>query len=374
MNKPKIAFIGFARHLAEKQHWMQTAEDSGLDVTVLGYDQQGKERILQEKWPYLSLGPHMLFENALRYRILFSLYARFQEKLLEYYLRTIRPDIIHGVNIMQLLIAHRLGTSLQIPTITSTTGLGDTADIVTQNNHGNYVQERISTACDKGHVTFQNPDDMSMFTDAKILEEKRASIVHGSGIDTKRFSPSATGNNEQKVQQISQIGLLSFDKGADVFLKAAEILRHRTDLRFVLCGERSKDFPSSHIADTKNVQWLGYTEDIIPTLHASSIVTLLSTKHREGVPRSLIEAQSCGLAVVTTNVPGNRELVKHNYNGIVVQPNDPNSVADAISSLADSPEMRKEMGNKGHHIVENEYSVEAVGDTHRKLYDSLLRS
>lgn len=212
-----------------------------------------------------------------------------------------------------------------------------------------------------------------MFINTGVLEESRASIVPGSGINTERFSPPASGNENQEVKQVTQIGTLSSEKGTDTFLEAASILQRRSDLHFVLCGHKSTTFPDSLLRDAKNVTWTGHVEDVVPALHASAVVNL-SSKNREGMPRSLLEAQASGLPVVASDVPGNRQLVQNNYNGILVEPNNAHALASAIGSLADSPNDRINMGDRGRNIVLDTYSNEAVGKVHMKLYDSVLGS
>ncbi|MFM8722335.1 MAG: glycosyltransferase, partial [Acidimicrobiaceae bacterium] len=87
-------------------------------------------------------------------------------------------------------------------------------------------------------------------------------------------------------------------------------------------------------------------------------------------PKSLIEAASAGRPIVTTDVPGCREVVTHMVNGLLVQPRDALALATAIEKLVKSPNLRKSMGSENRRKAEAEYSNEIIiGQTHR-VYDS----
>jgi len=94
---------------------------------------------------------------------------------------------------------------------------------------------------------------------------------------------------------------------------------------------------------------------------------------REGVPKILIEAASYGRAVVTTDAPGCREIVRQGKNGLLIRPRDSLALADAINYLIDNPGMRRRMGKVGRKIVEAEFSMESVIQKNLEVYETLLQ-
>lgn len=88
----------------------------------------------------------------------------------------------------------------------------------------------------------------------------------------------------------------------------------------------------------------------------------------------LIEAASCGRAIVTTDMPGCREIVRHGENGLLVPARDSVALAAALKSLIEDPSLRKRMGARGREIAVNEFSVEKVVAETMSLYKKLLSS
>ena len=102
----------------------------------------------------------------------------------------------------------------------------------------------------------------------------------------------------------------------------------------------------------------------------ASIVVLPS--YREGLPKVLLEAAACGLPIVATDVPGCREIVINNGNGILVPDRNVDMLAKAIEKLVNEPELRAMMGKKGRELVEKEFSSDKVIAETLQLYKRLV--
>lgn len=81
----------------------------------------------------------------------------------------------------------------------------------------------------------------------------------------------------------------------------------------------------------------------------------LPTYYREGTPKTLIEAAASGRAIVASNMPGCREIVRHNHNGLLIRPGDVQGLASAIITLLNENDVRKQMGIAGRKFVEKEF-------------------
>ena len=119
------------------------------------------------------------------------------------------------------------------------------------------------------------------------------------------------------------------------------------------------------------IEWEGHQEDMLSILQKSNIACLPS--YREGMPNFLLEAASCGLSIVTTDVPGCREVVQNNQNGFLVPAKNPILLADAIIMLIKDSALRNKFGNQSRAMVENMFSSEIINKQTISLYKSLFR-
>ncbi len=104
--------------------------------------------------------------------------------------------------------------------------------------------------------------------------------------------------------------------------------------------------------------------------HAAHIACLPS--YREGLPKSLLEAAACGLPIVTTDVPGCREIVRDGDNGFLVPARDAQALAMALRSLIDDAALRAEMGRRSREIVLAEFSQGQVIAETLAVYQELI--
>ena len=94
--------------------------------------------------------------------------------------------------------------------------------------------------------------------------------------------------------------------------------------------------------------------------------------YREGLPKALIEACAAGRAIVATDVPGCREVVTHELNGLLVRPRDTGALADALQRLLGDPRLRTKMGMAGRRKAEAEFDVAAVVRATLDVYREIL--
>ncbi len=177
----------------------------------------------------------------------------------------------------------------------------------------------------------------------------------GNGVDPARFLP-ATDNGEARRKLRVE---LETPEGATVIMMTGRMVAEKgypelfsamqgQDAILWAAGQRLVSDHAAAVSATAvpdNVRLLGHRRDIPDLLRAADIFTLPS--HREGMPRSIIEAMMVGLPVIATNIRGSREEVVAGETGLLVPVNDTKSLADAIRSLAGDSERRKKMGETG---------------------------
>jgi glycosyltransferase involved in cell wall biosynthesis len=100
----------------------------------------------------------------------------------------------------------------------------------------------------------------------------------------------------------------------------------------------------------------------------------LHPSRREGLPKSLLEAAACGLALVATDVPGCREVVIDGDNGFLVPPRDPVGLAGALECLERDPDLRARMGRRSRELVEEHFAESIVVRETLALYRDIVRA
>ena len=115
-----------------------------------------------------------------------------------------------------------------------------------------------------------------------------------------------------------------------------------------------------------NVKFLGSCPDTSQFLAASDIAILCS--HEEGFSNAILEAMFAGLPMVVTNVGGNIEAVQDRVTGLVVPPKNTEALADALITLALSPQLRKQYGNAGKERVNKHFTLQKCVEQYASLY------
>jgi len=236
-------------------------------------------------------------------------------------------------------------------------------------------------------VIFQNPEDRDLFLGWKIVKKEKVRLVLGSGVDPKEFSLLRV--EKEKLEKLKKeinyqknnllitfIGRMLWSKGVGDFVKSAEILRKKLPhLKFLLVGSLDKENPSRILEedvkeweDKNLICYLKERKDIKEILALTDIFVFPSC-YREGLPRVLLEAGAMERAMVATDIPGVREVIKDRENGFLVKPNSPHELAKKIEILAQNPSLRKKFGKKTREIIEKEFNVEKVVRETIELYN-----
>ena len=225
------------------------------------------------------------------------------------------------------------------------------------------------------HVVIENPDDLNSLVDDGFVRKSQISLIRGAGVDLNAFPfhPEVAGP-----VVVTLVSRILRDKGVLEFIDAASQLQTRVpEVVFQIVGEpdlgNPSAIPQSEIDSWKslsNVKYLGRRSDIADILKGSHIVCLPS--YREGLPKSLLEALSSGRPIITTDVPGCREVCEDGVNGLLIPARDSIALSDAIEKLAINPELRQAMGRAGRKRAESEFSSELVCTQTLDLYRRLM--
>ena len=225
------------------------------------------------------------------------------------------------------------------------------------------------------HVVIENPDDLNSLVDDGFVRKSQISLIRGAGVDLNAFPfhPEVAGP-----VVVTLVSRILRDKGVLEFIDAASQLQTRVpEVIFQIVGEpdlgNPSAIPQSDIdswVSLPNVSYLGRRSDIADILKGSHIVCLPS--YREGLPKSLLEALSCGRPIITTDVPGCREVCNDGVNGLLIPARDSSALSHAIEKLALNQDLRQAMGRAGRVRAESEFSNEIVCAQTLDLYRRLM--
>jgi glycosyltransferase involved in cell wall biosynthesis len=226
------------------------------------------------------------------------------------------------------------------------------------------------------HVVAQNEDDLQFLNRFARRPLAQTTLTRGSGVDLQRFQKQPLPHNDPP--KILFVGRLLREKGIFELVDAIRMLRATGQpFRFDVCGSVDRGNRSSATSEQCD-QWLAEglidtlqrVDDVRPHLAKADVVVLPS--YREGTPRSLLEAMAVGRPIVATDVPGCREVVEDEVNGVLVPPEDVRSLADALTFLLDSREKREQMGAASRERAENQFDERAVIATNLDVYRSMI--
>lgn len=239
------------------------------------------------------------------------------------------------------------------------------------------ISLRLLLNNDNSNFIFQNQDDIDIFLTLKIAKESNINLIPGSGVDTNRFFPDF-----QKVRDSVPIIILParllWDKGIGDFVEAAKILRDKDfNARFVLVGQfdphNPANIPQSKIDEwvrNKIIEYWGFQENMPKILNQSTIVCLPS--YREGFPKVLLEAASCSKPIIATDVPGCRQAVHHNKNGLLVPLRNPKVLAGSIEKMVNDKDLCEKMGEAGLKRVHSELSQEIISKKTFSIWEKII--
>lgn len=300
-------------------------------------------------------------------------------------LRKLQPDIVHThtskAGIIGRLAARIAGVSNVLHTIHGfpfTEGQGFlkyNAYVAIERWAGRFTDVLLS----------QSREDVVNAERLGIRSRNGYPILISNGVDIDRFCLQKNTGFRSYIRDelnigdepvISIIARQNYEKGYFELIEALENLKQIDWTAIFIgadegAGDEIKDLLNNKSL-TSRVRILGHREDIEHLLATSDIYVLPS--YREGVPRSLIEAQAMGLPVIATDIRGCREVVKNGVNGLLIPTRNTQALEYALQVLLENPWLRRTMGDEGRLMVEKEFDECRVFERIGQVYENLFRN
>jgi len=355
----------------------RAARDAGYHVYVATRTKDHAELLQSEGFQVLDLDWRRESRNPLRAIAEIASITRIY--------RRYRPDILHHIALKPSLygsIAAML--SLRSPVVNNLAGLGQ--GFTGKGAVAGTVSRILSSAIrwlfrrENTCTIVENADDRDFLVENIGIPGDAVVLIRGIGVDETRFRYSEEQALADGVDTvITLVSRLLWPKGVGELVEAGQRLKARgCQVRIQIVGlPDSTSRVAVPEATLKQwvangaIEWLGHRDDI-PEIWQQSSIAVLPSYYREGIPRSLLEAAACGRAVVTTDMPGCREVVEHGVTGFLVPPRDVEALVEALETLVRDPDLRKRMGRKGRELIEADLTEAHVVDQTMAVYRKLL--
>ena len=255
----------------------------------------------------------------------------------------IKPMIAFHFTVKNNIYGTIAAASMGIPAVSNISGLG-TAFIKTSliSNVVLFLYKVSQRFAFK--IFCQNEEDLNFLINNKISSKGKLILIPGSGVDTNRFHPNLRENYHSSISNNNKFtflyaGRMLYDKGLNELLEAFQALnKHESISELVLCGFVDSDnisAISNHELQSwskiSGVEWVGSSNNIEIIMAKADCIVLPS--YREGMPKTLLEAGSMGLPAIATNVPGCRNIITDNFNGILCEPYSSTSLKHAMEKI-----------------------------------------
>jgi glycosyltransferase involved in cell wall biosynthesis len=213
----------------------------------------------------------------------------------------------------------------------------------------------------------------------KTFKAKHTYFMPGVGFDINKFSSSASSTILRSQFQINtktkillSVGELNRNKNHISVIRAISKLKD-LDLIYFICGEGSYrkklEITISNLNLNDKVILLGYRTDVPNLLDETDLFIMPSL--REGLSVALMEAMASGLPVIASNIRGNTDLIKHYYNGYLVNPLNYKDFSIYINLVINNSS-NLQLFSERSKIKIKEYSIEVVNTKMIEIYNTLL--
>ena len=301
--------------------------------------------------------------------------------------RRLRPTIVHTHNPKPGVYGRLAARLAHVPVVVNTVhGLYAQPSDPAPKRAFVYALERVAAVWSDVNLV-QNPEDLELLRRLRIPADEL--VLLGNGIDLGRFDAGRVTNAEKRRAReelgargpddvvVGFVGRLVREKGYREVFEAARLLRARfPQVRVAVVGgddaEKADALAPVDLAHAREagVQLLGPRDDIVRLYGGMDVYGLAS--HREGFPRSAMEAAAMGVPIVVTDIRGCREVVDHGVTGFLVPDRNPRALADAIVTLAADAGARRRMGDAARVKALRDFDQQRCIDITLGVYRRLL--
>ena len=351
---------------------LKSLQEDGYDISVIAPKDEYSSKLEAMGFSYCPIDINNKGTNPIEEIKLIKQFYDIYKK--------IKPDIILQYTIKPNIYGSFAAGLLSIPVISNISGLGTVfLDDSISSKIARFLYKLALKFPKK--VFYQNPNDRQLFIDLGLVKEDKTDLLPGSGINTQKFKPMDNDfhTNADKLNFLF-IARLVKDKGLIEYIEAAKQLRmkYKDKVTFSILGSFYPGNPTA-ITEKEMQEWqssgdiiyLGVSDDVKSVIARYDCIVLPS--YREGLSRVLLEAASMAKPIVTTDVPGCKEVVDDGVNGYLCKVRDKDDLAKTLEKmLLLDVSKRLKMGQKGREKILREFDESIVIDKYKKAIETIL--
>ena len=301
-------------------------------------------------------------------------------KLARIYIQ-IKPNIVHHFTIKACIYGSISAFMCNVKVvINSFTGLGHF--FISNNLKIKFIRKisrifiKIIFSKINTKLILQNNSDRKKLLKLKITTKNKSIVIPGSGVDLDYFYPQEKIFDKNMIKLLFPSRLIK-EKGIMELIRACLLLEQdNIPIKLYIAGKLDEGNRSSLnkeeidvLKKLKNVFLMGHIEDMRNLYRKIDIVVLPSW--REGLSKALLEAAAMEKAIITTNVPGCKEIVKHMETGLLVNVNNPLQIKESIIKIYNNPDLLKKFGEAARLRVKKKFEVKKINRMTIREYEKL---
>jgi glycosyltransferase involved in cell wall biosynthesis len=337
---------------------------------IYNYKTQRNDTYLEELGVNLILIEFPLITNATGYKQ-FVLFLRRT-------INSIKPDLVHAITIKIGFLSLISCAFTKHKLVTSVAGLG-TLFIEKKYSKVKFLTSWIIRFLfwinRRNYFIFQNNSDCADLLGSNT-QSNRIFFIAGSGVSSKLF--------EKEIQFPSSLhftflGRLTKQKGAEVFIEVARYFNKKfPKVVFNLAGALDDNNVSSlnfnqvkRAHDDGVVSWWGFVENIDELLGKNTSILILPSK-REGYPKAIMEAAAFGKCSIVFDVPGCRDAIIHEVNGLICRTNSLAGLINVIEECIEKKYDYHKLGVESRNYALKNYDADNIAAKHEEIYLKIL--
>ncbi len=270
-----------------------------------------------------------------------------------------KPDMILTYTIKPNIYGGLVARLKKIPYFSFVTGLGTSFQ-------GNGILKKLVVFLNKislkkaKYVFFENSENARIMQDLKIADAKQVCLMPGAGVNIIDFAYHPL--DKANANKFCFVGRIMKEKGVEELFNAIEKLKEEgCSATFDFYGGYEEDYAEKikKLEDKNWIKYHGIAKDM-KEIYRDYACEILPSYH-EGMSNALLEGASCGLALITTNIPGCKEAVEDGKNGYLCKVKDVDSLYDCIKKYFELPyEMKQSMGKNSRDLMEKVFDKKIV--------------
>lgn len=286
---------------------------------------------------------------------------------LERIVRAERVDVIHARSRVPAIVGYLVSRRTHVPFVTTC--------------HGFYSKHLFSRVMGWGKLVIVASHIIGkrMRDDFRVPHERIRLIPRGVNLEEFHYAEDRFAPERRQQLVVGMVGRLTPIKGHPLFLKAmARVARVYPNVKIQIIGDASKpqykeelQMLTRRLGLSQTVEYLGTRYDI-PALMAGMSVLVAPSVGEEAFGRVVIEAGACGVPVVATRLGGFVDILEHDRDGLLVPPDDPRVLADAVIRLLKEVETARAFARALREKVEKQFGLERMFDRTLKVYEEAV--